>query len=472
MHKSITMTAVVGSLFLLACGTTTAIGEDVELGTAEVRVVHASPDAPAVDIYVNDGVEPIVANVSYGEASHFLEVPAGDYEVQVRTAGADPTTDPVFSDLITLNDGDRASAIAAGLLGSTDPNSQLRIVALFEAFSAPSAGLASVRIVHAGADAPSVALDVGADGSAEITDLERFTATGASGVQLRAGQSLRVGVLAGFPPAEVTTFTLPALQEGSELLVIATGLLASEATAADGFSLVAVTPTATGRVIQDPVVFALHASPDAPAVDLFTPDTVLLSADLSFGQLSGAIRVPAGAQTIDFWPAGIEHGAAPAASASTDLAPGAEYLLVATGFLAPGAGEAPFQLLAIADEFDRGDTANARVRIVHAAPDAPAVDVGPLGSHGLIIGLLADALSFSSSTQGKGASVAPAAINIGVADSASGTVAAGFAIAPEANTCAFVVAAGALTPGRGEPFGLIAVDTTERPWTAISIPSL
>jgi hypothetical protein len=86
--------------------------------------------------------------------------------------------------------------------------------------------------------------------------------------------------------------------------------------------------------------------------------------------------------------------------------------------------------------------------------------------------LLVDDLAFSLSTLGKGASVAPGAIDIGVADGASGAVAAGFAIAPAAGSRAFVVAAGALSPGRGEGFGLIAVDATELPWVAISIPSL
>lgn len=476
MKKSITMTAILGSLLVIACGTTDIA---VDNGDAELRVVHASPDAPPVDIYVAGvdepvilaGVdEPVIANLAYGEATHFLPLAAGDYEVLIRPAGADASSEPVLSTFITLADGDRVSAIAAGLLGSDDASAQFRLVTFIDDFQPPSPGFATVRVVHAGADAPAVGLDVGADGSVEITDIERFTSVG--GVQLPAGQLLRIGVVAGFPPTEVTTFTLPELSDGSELLVIATGLLSASPTDSDGFSLLAVTPTATGRIIQDPLVFALHASPDAPAVDLFTPDTVLLAADLSFGQLSDPIRVAAGPQTIDFWPAGIEHGAAPAATASTNLAPGTDYLLVATGFLAPGAGEAPFQLIAVADEFDREDAINARIRIVHASPDAPSVDVGPLGVHGGLGALLVEDLAFSLSTLGKGVSVAPQPINIGVADSQSGAVAASFAIEPDAGDRVFVVAAGALTPNRGEPFRLIAVVTNELPWVAITIPAL
>jgi len=470
MHRSI-LTAVFGSLLLSACGAGTEIGDE-PTGEAQLRAVHAAPDAPAVDIYVAGEEQPLISNLAYGEATHYLTLPAGEYEIEIRAAGAGAATDPVFTDIIALQDGDRASAIAAGLLAASDPNSQFRLVALTEDFAAPAPGSAVVRVVHAGADAPAVGLDVGADGSVEVTDLERFTDTAAAGIELPAGQSLRVGVTAGFPAAEVTTFSLPALTDGGEFLVIATGLLSESATAEAGFSLLAVTPTATARVLQDPIVFALHASPDAPAVDLFTPDTVLLQRNLSFGQLSAPIRVSPGSQSIDFWPAGIEHGAAPAASGVTsELEPGAEYLVVATGFLAPAAGEAPFQLLTAEDEFDRADGLNARIRIVHASPNAPTVDVGPLGSHGLSA-LLVDDLPFSNSTQGKGISVAPQAIDIGVADSSSGAVAASFAIEPAAGLRAFVVAAGALGQGAGRaPFGLIVVDTAVFPWAATAVPA-
>ena len=45
-------------------------------GNALVRVVHASPDAPAVDVYV-DGNKAL-SNVPFFTASNYLPLPAGE----------------------------------------------------------------------------------------------------------------------------------------------------------------------------------------------------------------------------------------------------------------------------------------------------------------------------------------------------------------------------------------------------------
>ena len=44
-----------------------------------IRVFHASPDAPAVDILVNGKVA--FANVAYPSVTHFATLPDGIYEV-------------------------------------------------------------------------------------------------------------------------------------------------------------------------------------------------------------------------------------------------------------------------------------------------------------------------------------------------------------------------------------------------------
>ncbi|AFZ72716.1 DUF4397 domain-containing protein [Natronobacterium gregoryi] len=60
-------------------------GEDA----AFVRVAHFSPDAPAVDVWADDA--PLVENVSFGDVSGYLAVPAGSYTLSIRPAG-DPDT--------------------------------------------------------------------------------------------------------------------------------------------------------------------------------------------------------------------------------------------------------------------------------------------------------------------------------------------------------------------------------------------
>jgi hypothetical protein len=82
-------------------------------GNAKVRFVHASPDAPAVDIAVKGG--PVLfANVPFKGVGDYAEVPAGAYDLEVRVAG----TDTVALELpgVTLEDGQIVTVFAAGLL--------------------------------------------------------------------------------------------------------------------------------------------------------------------------------------------------------------------------------------------------------------------------------------------------------------------------------------------------------------------
>lgn len=55
-------------------------------GYARVRVVHTSPDAPAVDVAVKGG--PVLfQNLPFPRAGQYLVVPAGQYDLEVRVAG-------------------------------------------------------------------------------------------------------------------------------------------------------------------------------------------------------------------------------------------------------------------------------------------------------------------------------------------------------------------------------------------------
>ena len=55
-----------------------------DTATAQVRVVHASPDAPSVS--VSAGGSTLFESVGFGEASDYAEVSAGDYSVSVAPA--------------------------------------------------------------------------------------------------------------------------------------------------------------------------------------------------------------------------------------------------------------------------------------------------------------------------------------------------------------------------------------------------
>src|SRR3712207_9573819 len=56
-----------------------------QAGNAMVRVIHASPDAPAVDVFV--GGQAVLTNVSFPAASDYLQVPAGTLAVAIAPTG-------------------------------------------------------------------------------------------------------------------------------------------------------------------------------------------------------------------------------------------------------------------------------------------------------------------------------------------------------------------------------------------------
>jgi hypothetical protein len=57
-------------------------------GKAKVRVIHASPDAPNVDVAVQGGAV-VVANLAYPNATvSSLELDAGTYPLEIRAAGS------------------------------------------------------------------------------------------------------------------------------------------------------------------------------------------------------------------------------------------------------------------------------------------------------------------------------------------------------------------------------------------------
>ena len=443
--------------------------------TARLRVIHGSPGAPAVDIYAEGQATPLFTNVKYGDTTAYATVPAGTYNVQVRAAGAAASSAPVYSTgPLTLSSGATVSALAAGLMSSTDNTQSFRVLPLAEGFAAPADGKARVRIVHAGADAPTVALDVGNNDSVEVASLARFNDTGAAGVELPAGQSLQIGVLAG--NTKVTAFTIPELPSRGEVFVIATGQLSAKPRETNGFSLLAA---GLGFIKQNPVVYALHGSPDAPPVDIFASNDQLAD-NLSFGNLSAPIQVPPGTYNLDFF--GYTAGAMrpsgnPAGRGGTPaLVAGERYLVVASGFLSPASDDptsSTFELLPFAEGFT-SDANSMRLRVVHASPDAPVVDVSPLDNGQVPAVAAFNDVAYRQASAPAGEALGPVEADVGVAaaEASSRAPAAIFRLntAPFIGKGVFAVAAGALSPSQGdESFRLIAVDTSASPWTASTL---
>lgn len=450
-----------------------------------LRAVHASPDAPAVDVYANGATTPLVQDLAYGEATSYLDIPEGTYNIQLRAAGSAATSMPVYeTGDLALSEGDIVTALATGFLGSNDAADEFRIIPLFEEFTSADAGTARVRIVHASPDAPTVAIDVANDGTPEVAALARFEDTGAAGVELPSGTALQIGIWAGTPLERVTAFTTALLPSGAELFVIAAGSVQLLPREEAGFVLFAVLAypggvfdQATSNVTvlrQNPTVYALHGGPDAPAVDIFAGDTELVD-NLAFAELSGGVQVPPGIYTLDFFPtsAGSDRPAGePAASfASPNLNSGERYLAIASGFLSPdGAGEQAFNLVAFRDAFDLNDASNSRIQAIHASPDAPAVDIGTVNGGGTIETVVFENLVYPAGKPDAGESVPAAALTLGIAPTGNANPVATFDVTTVAGLRAYAVAIGALSPDAGEEsFRLAVIDASAWPWTLAEV---
>lgn len=90
--------------------------------SAAARLVHAAPDAGAVDVTINtSGMENannetmvLFDNVTFGTATEYVEVPAGTYNLDIREATADNDGTVVATNGVTVKNGTTYSAYAAG----------------------------------------------------------------------------------------------------------------------------------------------------------------------------------------------------------------------------------------------------------------------------------------------------------------------------------------------------------------------
>jgi Domain of unknown function (DUF4397) len=134
---------------------------------AEMRVIHASPDAPAVDVIADDDfANPVLEDVPFPAFSAYLTLPAGMHNVKVTPAN-NAGVIVIDADLDT-EAGKQYSVFATGTLASiapyvlTDDNRRI-------------ATEAKVRIVHTAPGAGNVDIYVTAPGAGIASATPAFT---------------------------------------------------------------------------------------------------------------------------------------------------------------------------------------------------------------------------------------------------------------------------------------------------------
>lgn len=135
----------------------TVRGSSQQGGLAYVRALHAAPDAPAVDIFVNGNR--VLTNVKFGQISDYLPLPAGSYHIDIYPTGNQTTT--VISKKVKVEPNQVTTLAAVGLGNS------LRLLPYSDDPFVPN-NETKVRFIHLSPDAPAV--DIAVKGGDVIFD--------------------------------------------------------------------------------------------------------------------------------------------------------------------------------------------------------------------------------------------------------------------------------------------------------------
>jgi hypothetical protein len=233
---------------------------------AMVRVLHASPDAPAVDVYLDDVKVGALTNVPFGTISGYLDIPAGDHNVKVYAAGT--TTGAVIDANVTVASGSRYTIAATNALAAIAAQ-------VIKDEPAPDCAGTQVRVIHFSADAPAV--DVATTGAAPADAVVKGLAypNKTDYLSLPAGSYDLEVRLAG-----TTTVALPlpgvAVDACNSYSVFAVGSAANPAVGGKALQVV-VAVDATAEAAEPGV------APTPPATDSVLPAASTTSGDTGLG---------------------------------------------------------------------------------------------------------------------------------------------------------------------------------------------
>ncbi len=350
--------------------------------SATVQVLHASPNAPAVNIAV-DGEEALTG-IDYKDSSGWITVDEGSYSVEVQAIlpGATPT---VIGPADLTFDGDTINTVVA-----LNDVQNIEPLVLTQPSEPVSAGAARVWVLHAASNVQDLVMgpvDVyvtapDADLAAEaplgsFNFKETLPADGPA--ELTAGDyQIRVGVgvpgeqdfLLAFDSGPVT------LADGADLVIVA---VPNTTLGESPVSLVVLDSSGSSEILSAGTpagVRVVHASNNTPAVDVFADGAPLIEglAFPDFEPVEGFAEVPAGTYSVAVAPAGAGVEGAAIGPADLEFVAGTKTDVIAVGRLGGTEGTIEELTVSLADDDPRPVPVFAKVRIVHASVTAASLD--------------------------------------------------------------------------------------------------
>ena len=133
---------------------------EIKNNSSLVRVFHAAPQAPNVDVYVNDQM--VFSNLAFGDFTRYVYLDEGEYNVSVYLAGQKDR--PVINQMVDVPSQQIFTIAATGNLDN------LGLLVIPDKVSkSPSQNYSSVRVIHLSPNAPGV--DILVDGDTLFEDI-------------------------------------------------------------------------------------------------------------------------------------------------------------------------------------------------------------------------------------------------------------------------------------------------------------
>jgi hypothetical protein len=339
---------------------------------ATVQVFHGSSDAPTVNVIIDGNVA--LSGVDFLQASNFISVEAGTHTIQIDGILPGGATVTVIPETQVTLDADTIYTISAiNNVANIEPS-------IISQSDAPvAAGSARVFVLHGtpGAVAPDFSLPVDVHVTAPGGALDmplNFDFRGTIGpVELPAGDyQIRVFLAGSTDEADrvYDSGTIP-LGDGDDLRLVA---VPNTAGGPGALTLAGLTPSGPVTILDAGTPTGLrlgHLSPDTPAVDVYANGAVY-AGGVPYPTVTGFAPLPAGTYTVSVAPAGTMNDVIGPVDLPFDAGTLNSVLVVDT---LDTITTDPNYLPIILRDDARPYATNARVRVIHAAPGAPTVDV-------------------------------------------------------------------------------------------------
>jgi hypothetical protein len=331
-------------------------------GQVKLRVVHAAPAVPAVDVFVTapDAAlpsTPTIDNLSFAQQAPAagqvaLQVPAGSYRVRIVVDGQ--TVVAYDSGTLSLAAGSDIVVIAVPDAGPSLSPVQLLLAPKGATAAFARDARAALRVAHFSPNVPAVDVFLKTPGAANTADnraLVGVTFPADSGfINVTSGTYDAAVALTG-SLTSVLELSGASLARGTSTSVFAIGLLngsGDQALRLAGYSDDR-TPVAGKAKVR-----VIHLSPDAPAVDVVVLSGTTIAArpvtNLAFPNATATpLELDPGTYTLAVVPAGASAPVLPTVDGvPVTLAAGDVKTIVAIGALGT-AGAQPFQFKVLDD---------------------------------------------------------------------------------------------------------------------------